>query len=501
MTRPARNCLDKEKDAVTIPGCVKSRKGQPSVVSRRTTQYNDETCQELSRQGKGRRLLFLNCVTPIQERAAECRQPTNHSIQCRDAAKNCLDKGRFAIWFHIHKNTNRQEGAKSALLLLERLLLHQDTRIVSKGMVFNVLRAFQQDPTSSSMDTLEHMIPLLYQRNLLDAKLLNEILVAMTKCCPNDENAQQRAEAIIKNTTLSFIPVNSYHYCTVLNGYAKRGDAKKAEQLLQSMTDRNILLNTVAYNCVLNALTNSDEPKVVERAELLFKKMQQDRRTQPDMVTYTNMLNLYSKHAVGDKALELLERVMELEDTGKLKGRLSDLNYRCVIDALAKSGGAERAERLLDTMRTRKVAPNKFHYCGVLNGYAREGRPLEAERLLVEMKETDNVAPNTVAYNCAMYAWAKSGDVDAPFRARALVDRMLETDGVKPTVVTYNCLLGVLCASRAMAKESESLLKQMHELYESGDLEEAPNFISYNYVLGELLMFLLACLMYLWNHY
>lgn len=399
--------------------------------------------------------------------------------------ESLLRSAKNAIWFHMNKNPNQRQGTEKALLLLERLL-EQDTdvHIVTKGMVFNVLRYCQQHPIPS-VDTLERLLPLLERRSLLDAKILNEVLVAMTKC-PN-EDAVPRAESVLKDCSRP----NTYHYCAVLNGYAKLGDAKKAEQLLQSMTDRNIPPNTVAFNCALDAFSKSSENKVVERAEQLLKKMNQDRRARPDMVSYTNMFNLYSKqHAMGEKAEELLEQVMQLEDAGKLKRGLSEQNYRCVIDALAKSGDAERAESLLDKMRERNVVPNKFHYCGVLNGYAREGRPVDAERLLLQMQETGNIAPNTVAYNCAMYACAKSGEVDAPFRARALVDRMLET-GVAPNVISYNCLL-FACANRAMAKESEKLLKQMHELYETGKLDAPPNNISYNYVLGENPM--LSCL-------
>ena len=93
---------------------------------------------------------------------------------------------------------------------------------------------------------------------------------------------------------------------------------------------------------------NPKETKVVERAEQVLKRM--NDRTRPDMVSYTNMLNLYSKHAMGIKAEELFEHVLQLEDNGKLKRGPTDLNFRCVIDALAKSGHADRAERLLRRM-------------------------------------------------------------------------------------------------------------------------------------------------------
>ena len=400
---------------------------------------------------------------------------TDTLLKQSDWDETLLLSAKNAIWFHLNKNLDKQQGAEKALVLLERLLKHdKNTNIITKGMVFNVLRACQRHP-SSSVDGFERLVPLLKERNLLDAKIWNEVLVAMTKC--KSQDAMICVEAMLKSSQT--VRPNVYHYCAVLNGYAKRGDAKKAEQLLQSMTDRNIPPNTVVCNCVLDALSKSTENKVVERSEQLLKRMNQDRRTTPDMVSYTNMLNLYSKHAMGEKAEELLMRLLEFEDEGKLKGRLSERNYRCVIDALAKSGHAERAERLVERMAERNVMPNMFHYCGVLNGYAREGKPLEAERLMLEMSEN----PNVVAFNCAMYAWAKSGEVDAPFRAKALLDHMIEK-GVSPNLITYNCLLSA-CANRSMPNESEKLLKHMNRLHDSGELDVAPNIISYNYVLGE----------------
>ena len=405
---------------------------------------------------------------------------TDTLLETSDWDQPFLATAKNAIWFHMNKNVNRQEGAEKALLLLERLL-QQDKNlyVCSKGMVFNVLRACQQDPVAS-VDILERVLSLVEWRNLVDAKILTQVLVAMARCRADD--AMSRAEFILKNSSLTVTP-NPYHYCAILDGYAKRGDAKKAEQLFQSMADRNVPPNTVACNCVLDALLKSSENKVVERSEQLLKRMNQDRRMKPDVVTFTNLLNIYSKHAMGEQAERLLERMLALKDEDKLMKGPSELNYRCVIDALAKSGQAEEAERLLGRMRGRNVVPNKFHYCGVLNAFAREGKPLEAERLLSEIQETGNLNLNVVAYNCVMYAWAKSCEVDSPFRAKALLDRMLEM-GVAPNLITYNCLLGA-CANRSMAKESEGILKQMHKLHEAGELDAAPNTISYNYVLGE----------------
>jgi pentatricopeptide repeat protein len=249
--------------------------------------------------------------------------------------------------------------------------------------------------------------------------------------------------------------------------------------------------NTVAHNSVLDALSKTTESNAVARAEVILCKMSKSRitRLHPDMFTYNSMLNVYASHQEGEKAEKLLDEIVDLQKAGKLSAGPNSYTYRIVIDALAKSGNGSRAEQLLHRMHKFAVRPNKFHYTGVLSGYAREGKTADAERLLQEMLQAYKVgyleeAPSIVAYNCAMHAWANSGELDAPFRACALFNRILET-GVTPNVITYNCLL-CACGNQGKAKETERLLKQMHDLYDAGKLEAPPNTISYNCALDAL---------------
>jgi hypothetical protein len=54
--------------------------------------------------------------------------------------------------------------------------------------------------------------------------------------------------------------------------------------------------------------------------------------------------------------------------------------------------------------------------------------------------------------------------------------------GVTPNMITYNCLSCVRVETRArLAKETEHLLKKMHNLYNAGKQEVPPNTISYNH--------------------
>lgn len=453
--------------------------------------------------------IAIKCVADAKRRSerkdsskkfANIERDTNGLLQAsvgsfsRKTFRNATD----AIWFHINQNSDKRDGAEKALLLLARLLEEEKAKggrsVLTKGIVFNVLRACQKEKAGPA-DKVEYVLNMLEQRKTLwDGKILTESLVTLVNC-QDETNTPERAEAILTRTNLQ---LNNFHFVAVLNGYAKRGLAKKAERLfnrIDELKQSGVVQegpNAIAYNCVLDAFVKTNENNAVERAETLYNRMEKSKKQRPDMFTYTSMLSLYAKHAMGDKAVHLLERAVSLQEAGKIADGPNSFSYRCAIDALAKDGEAREAEEVLVRMRERDIRPNAFHYTGVLSGYARECKPQEAERVLQQMEDSFaqkhlNKKPNTVAYNCVMHAWAKSGEVDAPFRARACVDHMIET-GIVPNVITYNCLL-CACGNRGMAKETELLLKQMHELYSSGDLEAAPNTISYNYALGKFCSF------------
>jgi pentatricopeptide repeat protein len=209
-----------------------------------------------------------------------------------------------------------------------------------------------------TVDDLVSTLRLLEQQRSLDAKILTELLRAVTRC--QDPDAPDRAKTILLKRA-SDAQLNAYHFNAVLNGYAKRrGYDKKAERLLNEMqrlheagniTDAP---NTISHNIVLDSLSKSREKDALERAEVMLRRMEQNPHTRPDFFSFTSLFNLYSKNAEGDKAERLLDRVIAMEETGALREKPNALTYRCVIDALAKSGEEpERAEEILDLQNER----------------------------------------------------------------------------------------------------------------------------------------------------
>jgi pentatricopeptide repeat protein len=174
--------------------------------------------------------------------------------------------------------------------------------------------------------------------------------------------------------------------------------------------------------------------------------------------------------------------------------------YAMVIDGASSfttqkddpNDGVLVAERLLDwaienALDSPRIRPNVVSFSSMMNAWVKSWRPEapeKVEKLLDDMKRLHmehpawGVIPNQVTYATAIDAWAKVGRVD---RAEGLLKEMYE-EGLKPNLPSFNGYLVSLARAGEMDK-AESVLEQMEALYDSGELEDRPNVISYSTVL------------------
>lgn len=142
----------------------------------------------------------------------------------------------------------------------------------------------------------------------------------------------------------------------------------------------------------------------------------------------------------------------------------------------------------------RAPVPNVVLFSSAMNAWTKSGLHGAAERvegLLEQMislrdwyPEWD-IAPNKFTYSTAIDAWAKEKHVD---KVRELLQRMHQQavedqdPSLKPGLPAFNGYLEALAKS-GRVEEAEDLLRQMEDLYDSGELEEAPSVISYTTVI------------------
>jgi pentatricopeptide repeat protein len=230
---------------------------------------------------------------------------------------------------------------------------------------------------------------------------------------------------------------NAISYTTVLHCWALSRDEKgadRAESLFQEMKriasdegDSDLAPNTMSYNAILDAHARRGN---AERAEALLEEMYTEysrgnENTKPDLVSYNSVLNAMSK-SLTDKAPEraeiIIKKMWELYESGLFPTKPDAISYTCLIECWAIS--------------------------------RRRDAPEQAERLLVEMKKNikSGIRPNSRTYSSVMKAWSRHSGPQGLARVIILLDEMLTLSakgdrGVRPDVRTFNLVLAMIAFS------------------------------------------------------
>ena len=142
----------------------------------------------------------------------------------------------------------------------------------------------------------------------------------------------------------SFGP-NLLSFHLVLRGFAKRGNVKAAEELLdtfQSLSNKNIINfepDATTYNIILDAYAKSGDRYDCEKArQMLVWMMEEGNRKNnstllPDIVSYTVVINALSKRGMAKEAHNLLVQVVESLEGGKSDVVPDNFVFSAVVDA------------------------------------------------------------------------------------------------------------------------------------------------------------------------
>eukprot|EP00980_Cylindrotheca_fusiformis_P018836 scaffold6276_cov138-Cylindrotheca_fusiformis.AAC.23 len=194
---------------------------------------------------------------------------------------------------------------------------------------------------------------------------------------------------------------------------------------------------------------------------------------------------------------EVVERIEKWQSGSFLRPDVK--TYTMIIEASSNDvKGAEFAENLLDWMLEQSksqftIQPTMVTFATVMNKWAISGRPEgpnKIEKLIEKCKELDeqgwpDVTPNTIVYNVQLKALSKTGNVE---EAERVLQTMLEDDSAAaPDLVSFSTLLSAYSTQKhhpRAADRADTLLSQMHELYEAGYDALKPNTIAYTTVMN-----------------
>lgn len=194
--------------------------------------------------------------------------------------------------------------------------------------------------------------------------------------------------------------------------------------------------------------------------------------------------------------------MMDLTKRGRTNVKPNTITVNVVLDALAKSDMASRAESLLNRMEQEQftddtlddVRLNTISYTTVIDGFARsgeEGAAQRAESIFQRMEEAckngnDDAKPNIQTLNAIMNAWAQSRGPGGPQRAEAILTSIEQAykednDNIRPNVISYTTVMNAWSRSDS-PKRLDNMMRifqRMLQMYESSNEDARPNHVSF----------------------
>ena len=204
--------------------------------------------------------------------------------------------------------------------------------------------------------------------------------------------------------------------------------------------NNNLKPNTITYNSVMNAWTQSNGGTLgARKAEALFQEMNERWRAgehdlQPNVSSYNTVLAAWARSGTKcayRKTEALLNQMWQDYEAGNIHFRPDSSSYNTVINVISKSqaeGKAQKALRILRKMdklyragRNEDACPNEFSYTSVLNSCAfavevdARGRSRALDTAIFTLKELKNSHygdPNHITYGTYFKACANLLSID-----------------------------------------------------------------------------------------
>lgn len=166
---------------------------------------------------------------------------------------------------------------------------------------------------------------------------------------------------------------------------------------MEWMESRNIFFSYVDYALHLDLLSKT---KGLAAAEDYFNNLSPSAKT---LATYGALLNCYCKEKMEEKALNLFQKMDELNYAS------TSLAFNNLMSLNVKLGKPEKVPHLVDEMKKRNISPDTFTYNILMQSYAHLNDMESAERVLEEIKRDNEDQLNWTIYSnlAAVYVRAK----------------------------------------------------------------------------------------------
>ncbi len=343
------------------------------------------------------------------------------------------------------------------------------------------------------LDAAKRATSLLFAYDEPDLEAYNTVMDAWSKS--RVQEAPEAAERLLKRMMDDeSVEPSTNTYNLLIDAWAnsdKPNSLDKAVQIYRHMerlrTDetKSVSPNIRTVNAVLHAYAKKSAQHTSQNTQAgfeeaakcaassleLLEEMKEryketgDANWQPDMATYTSVMDVHSRCATyraTRTAGDLLNELKGLyEKTGNFRHKPNFRTYTTLVTAWSRTRSDEspqRVESIMKEMRLSGEKPNSRTYTAAIQCWARARDPLKAKRvlkLLMEMREeyketgNEHIRPTTLTYNTAIDACARcQGSPEQKTESVKIAFAILKTiemdDEIKPNSSTYSTLIRAL---------------------------------------------------------
>jgi pentatricopeptide repeat protein len=210
----------------------------------------------------------------------------------------------------------------------------------------------------------------------------------------------RQAESLV-NQWKDRVKPNTVVYSTLIHGWAKENDSKRALAIFNQMRSERVVCNAVTYNCVIHACVRSGD---MQGSLDLLREMKASGSVRPDKFTYSTIIKGYCSRGEIDSALFLFDEMMR----EKLAPDL--VIYNTLLDGCVKTRHPEVCDELLEDMISKwRIYPNSYTLSILIKRFGRQGDLARALELVDLWPKRFGFKANAHVWTCLISACVTHG--------------------------------------------------------------------------------------------
>ena len=241
----------------------------------------------------------------------------------------------------------------------------------------------------------------IWNNLIQDTQVPNEITVGCMVDALVSNREVRHAESLVNQWKHKVSP-NTVVYSTLIHGWAKQNDAKRALNIFNQMRAEKVPCNAVTYNCMIHACVRVGDMQ--GSLDLLAAMQEAPSALRPDKFTYSTIIKGYCGRGEIENALFLFESMLRERLVPDL------VIYNTLLDGCVKTRHNEVCDKLLDDMVSQwRIHPNSYTLSILIKRFGRQGDLTKAFQLVEQLPRKYGFRANAHVWTCLISACVTHG--------------------------------------------------------------------------------------------